>query len=130
MIGTVNTFSKWLVEQREDRDWSQNKLAEKMQLSQAAVSRVEAGLIPPTAKFCKKLAEVFGLPLETVYQRANLLPTKSKYDELQEEANELFSKLKDKRTALNLLRVLPRENEDEEKQTNRSGSGNGHTVPR
>jgi len=52
----VDTFSEWLVKERELRGRSQNKLAGKMNLSQAAVSRVEAGLIPPTAKFCKKLA--------------------------------------------------------------------------
>lgn len=48
-----------------------------MKLSQAAVSRVEAGLVPPTTKFCEGVAEVFDIPLETVLRKANILPPSS-----------------------------------------------------
>jgi transcriptional regulator with XRE-family HTH domain len=89
----MNKFGDWLVEQRELKGISQNKLAEKMNFSQAAVSRVESGKVSPTSDFIIAVAEALDMPLELVYRRGGLLPPKPERDEWVEKTSLLMSKL-------------------------------------
>lgn len=75
------TFADWLVRERVKRGWSQEQLAEKIGFSQAAVSRVESGETPATAKFANALAEAFDMGPTIVYSAAGLLPPVSEEDE-------------------------------------------------
>lgn len=131
LIYNINMdFSEWLVEEMGKREWSQSDLARKLKVTRGAVNNLLSGRSKtPDKKTMEEIARAFNVPLEVVYQKAKLLPTKSTRDELEEEATYLFSKLKDKQTALKVLRALGAE-DNEEKQTNRSGSGHGHAVPR
>lgn len=56
-------------------------LAEKIGFSQAAVSRVESGETPATAKFAVAIADALDVDTNVVFRAAGLLPPVSEEDE-------------------------------------------------
>ena len=58
-------LSKRLKELREERNWTQQKLAEKAKLSFNAITKIEQGAAKhPTLKTLLKLTEAFGIGLD------------------------------------------------------------------
>jgi transcriptional regulator with XRE-family HTH domain len=63
-------LAKRLKELRRERDWTQQKLAEKAGLSFNAITKIEQGAAKhPTLKTLIKLAEVFGIGLDELVGR-------------------------------------------------------------
>lgn len=53
---------------REDREWSQERLAAEAGLTQAQVATLEAGQGNPTLRTLVKLASAFGCPLRKLFE--------------------------------------------------------------
>jgi len=63
-------LAKRLKELRKERDWTQQKLAEKADLSFNAITKIEQGAAKhPTLKTLLKLADAFGVSLDALVGR-------------------------------------------------------------
>ena len=56
-----------LKEMRADRGWSQAALAEKLDVSRQTVISIENGKYDPSLPLAFRIARVFGLPIETIF---------------------------------------------------------------
>jgi len=57
-----------LKELRAERKWSQGDLAEKLDVSRQTVNSIERGKYDPSLPLAFKIAEVFGQPIEAIFQ--------------------------------------------------------------
>ena len=63
-------LAKRLKELRKERNWTQQKLAEKASLSFNAITKIEQGAAEhPTLKTLLKLADTFGISLDALVGR-------------------------------------------------------------
>jgi transcriptional regulator with XRE-family HTH domain len=63
-------LAKRLKELRKERNWTQQKLAEKASLSFNAITKIEQGAAEhPTLKTLLKLADAFGISLDALVGR-------------------------------------------------------------
>ena len=53
---------------RAERDWSQADLAERLDVSRQTINALETGKYDPSLPLAFKLARLFGLPIETIFQ--------------------------------------------------------------
>lgn len=53
---------------RAERDWSQADLAERLEVSRQTVNALETGKYDPSLPLAFKIARLFGLPIETIFQ--------------------------------------------------------------
>ena len=53
---------------RAERDWSQADLAQRLDVSRQTVNALETGKYDPSLPLAFKLARLFGLPIETIFQ--------------------------------------------------------------
>lgn len=73
------TFTDWLKEEMDKRQWKPSDLAEKAGVSDAALSRIlNKGDRQPGSDLCKKIAKAFGESPEKVFRLAGLLPEEEK----------------------------------------------------
>ena len=54
---------------RVGRGWSQVELAEKLGVSRQSVYAIESGKFDPSLPLAFKIAELFGQPIETIFER-------------------------------------------------------------
>lgn len=54
---------------RAERDWSQADLAEKLEVSRQSVNAIETGKYDPSLPLAFRIADLFGLPIESIFQR-------------------------------------------------------------
>ena len=52
---------------RAERDWSQQELAERLQVSRQSVNAIETGKYDPSLPLAFRIAELFGLRIEEVF---------------------------------------------------------------
>ena len=52
---------------RAERDWSQQDLAERLQVSRQSVNAIETGKYDPSLPLAFRIAELFGLTIEEVF---------------------------------------------------------------
>ena len=52
---------------RAERDWSQQDLAERLQVSRQSVNAIETGKYDPSLPLAFRIAELFGLTIEQVF---------------------------------------------------------------
>ena len=52
---------------RAVRDWSQTKLAEKLEVSRQSVNAIETGRYDPSLPLAFRIAELFELPIEEIF---------------------------------------------------------------
>ncbi|MEZ5961914.1 MAG: helix-turn-helix transcriptional regulator [Hyphomonadaceae bacterium] len=52
---------------RAERNWSQADLAEKLDVSRQSVNAIETGKYDPSLPLAFKIAKVFGLPIEQIF---------------------------------------------------------------
>lgn len=71
---THETLAAWLRRQLLRRDWTQADLARKSGLSQGRISDWLAGKRRPNPDSCDKLADVFGVDVDTVLSLAGHRP--------------------------------------------------------
>lgn len=59
-------------ELRADRGWSQAALADKLDVSRQTVISIENGKYDPSLPLAFRIARVFGLPIETIFDDENV----------------------------------------------------------
>jgi len=52
---------------RAERGWSQQDLAERLEVSRQSVNAIETGRYDPSLPLAFRIAELFGLPIEDVF---------------------------------------------------------------
>ena len=52
---------------RAERDWSQQELAERLEVSRQSVNAIETGKYDPSLPLAVRIAELFGLAIEEVF---------------------------------------------------------------
>lgn len=67
-------FVHWLVNELDDRGWSQRELARRAGISAAAVNQIISEQRLPTAEFCIDIARALRLSPEHVLRKAGYLP--------------------------------------------------------
>jgi putative transcriptional regulator len=53
---------------RAERGWSQNHLAERLEVSRQSVNAIETGRYDPSLPLAFRIAELFGLMIEEVFE--------------------------------------------------------------
>jgi transcriptional regulator with XRE-family HTH domain len=88
------TFTEWIEQELESREWRQANLARVMGASEGMVSMVLRGERKPGPDFCNGIAKAFGIPPEEVFRMAGLLPALPEQDdELARQLVESFKLL-------------------------------------
>ncbi|WP_379548490.1 helix-turn-helix transcriptional regulator [Qipengyuania sp. DSG2-2] len=54
---------------RAERDWSQQALADRLGVSRQSVNAIETGRYDPSLPLAFTIADVFGMPIEEIFQR-------------------------------------------------------------
>jgi len=54
---------------RAERDWSQQDLAERLEVSRQSVSAIETGRCAPSLPLAFRIADIFGLAIEDIFLR-------------------------------------------------------------
>ena len=54
---------------RAERDWTQSRLAEALQVSRQTVNVIEKGHYAPSLELAFRIAEVFDLSIEAIFER-------------------------------------------------------------
>ena len=54
---------------RAERNWSQQDLADRLGVSRQSVNAIEKGRYDPSLPLAFKIADVFGLPIEAIFQK-------------------------------------------------------------
>jgi putative transcriptional regulator len=57
-----------LTELRSKRNWSQGDLAERLDVSRQTINALERGRYDPSLPLAFKISELFGLPIEEIFQ--------------------------------------------------------------
>lgn len=52
---------------RAERAWSQQDLAERLEVSRQSVNAIETGRYDPSLPLAFKIADLFGLPIEDIF---------------------------------------------------------------
>jgi transcriptional regulator with XRE-family HTH domain len=68
------SFSEWIIDEVQKRDWSYSELARQAGMSSAQVSMVVNGRSNPGEKFCRGVAHAFRVSPDIVFRKAGLLP--------------------------------------------------------
>jgi putative transcriptional regulator len=54
---------------RAERDWSQADLADRLDVSRQSVNAIETGKYDPSLPLAFKIAALFGMPIEAIFER-------------------------------------------------------------
>ncbi|RVU04303.1 transcriptional regulator [Novosphingobium umbonatum] len=54
---------------RAEKGWSQQDLADRLEVSRQSVNAIETGKYDPSLPLAFRLADVFGLPIESIFLR-------------------------------------------------------------
>jgi putative transcriptional regulator len=54
---------------RAERGWSQQDLAEQLEVSRQSVNAIETGRYDPSLPLAFRIADVFGMTIEDIFQR-------------------------------------------------------------
>ena len=54
---------------RAERDWSQQDLADRLEVSRQSVNAIEKGRYDPSLPLAFKISDVFGLTIEEIFSR-------------------------------------------------------------
>jgi transcriptional regulator with XRE-family HTH domain len=87
------SFADWLLDEMNKQGLSQATLARKAGVSRAAISNVINGTRGLGVELCTAIAFAFGIPPETVFRAAGILPNRPGTDEDFEELKHLFSQM-------------------------------------
>lgn len=55
---------------RAERNWSQQDLAERLDVSRQSVNAIETGKYDPSLPLAFRIADLFAMPIETIFLRA------------------------------------------------------------
>ena len=60
---------------RAEREWSQGDLAERLEVSRQSVNAIETGRYDPSLPLAFRIAELFGLPIESIFTSPSKEPS-------------------------------------------------------
>jgi putative transcriptional regulator len=63
--------------QRAVKDWTQEELARRIGVTRKTVNTIENGIYVPSTVLALKMARVFGVPVEAIFQLAEPFPLES-----------------------------------------------------
>lgn len=108
LYSVMNSFGSWVLQEIDQRGWSQSELARRAHASRGSISNIVTGKRDPGPEMCGALARAFNYPPEFVFIKAGLLPSKEEMDPTLAEANKLISELpaEYQTQALALIRFL------------------------
>lgn len=125
----MSKFSDWVDQELIKRNWTRADLARMSGVSQTAFSLVWKGDRNPGSGLCEAISKALGIPAETVFRAAGLLPQISSNDAEWEEWKYELSKLTPEKRA-SFLRMMRAESEYEaEQQRLREASKRRKTGP-
>ena len=52
---------------RAEREWSQQELADRLEVSRQSVNAIETGKYDPSLPLAFRIADLFGLPIEAIF---------------------------------------------------------------
>ena len=52
---------------RAERDWTQSRLAQELEVSRQTVNAIETGKYDPSLPLAFKIAQLFGQPIESIF---------------------------------------------------------------
>jgi putative transcriptional regulator len=55
---------------RAERDWSQQDLAERLEVSRQSVNAIETGKYDPSLPLAFRIADLFDMPIEEIFLRS------------------------------------------------------------
>jgi len=111
MVTMDDSFVTWLIDELEDRGWSQRELARRSGLSATTVSQILTGQRDISPDVCLDFARALRLPPEDMLRRAGHLPPARDEDDIDAEARFLVQKLQD------ILPLLPAEQQQRVMET-------------
>ena len=90
----MDKFSKWLIDEMKQRDWSQSELARASGLTRQVISYyLVGGSKSPNPDALRAIASALQVSPETVYRAAGLLPSQPEADEMVEKLNYKITQL-------------------------------------
>lgn len=54
---------------RAERDWSQQDLAERLEVSRQSVNAIETGRFDPSLPLAFRISDIFAMPIEEIFLR-------------------------------------------------------------
>lgn len=98
-------FIAWLVQEMDQRGWSQSETARRGKISSQMINAVVNRQTGVGIPFCRGIAKAFGIPIEEVMRRAGLLPSGSEILPQLRALNERLLQLseEDRSAALGVL---------------------------
>lgn len=87
-------FNDWLLEQLQERQWSQADLSRASGLTSAAISKYINGRTPDESAL-RKIAHALKLPPELIYEKAGILPSKPELSPIKRKLAHLAQDLPD-----------------------------------
>ena len=54
---------------RAERDWNQQDLAQRLEVSRQSVNAIETGRYDPSLPLAFRIAELFEMPIEAIFER-------------------------------------------------------------
>lgn len=89
-VTPTTTFTNWLQEQLNLRNWTASDLAKRAEISEATLSRIlSKGDRDPGPKLCRGIAKAFGMEADEVFRLAGLLPEGKEFGGLSEVQREV-----------------------------------------
>lgn len=76
-MATHDEFTKWLLEELDQRGWSQAELARRSRITPTQISRILSGSRNPGTEALTAIAGALNVPPATLFQLAGVLPTES-----------------------------------------------------
>ena len=105
-------FITWLIDQMDRHGWNNSELARRAGIGPSGISMIINEQRAPGVDFCRAIARALGLPPETVFRQAGLLPPDANHDAPeQRELLYLFEQLpdEDRGLVLSMVRAVVRE---------------------
>jgi transcriptional regulator with XRE-family HTH domain len=101
----MKTNNQWVLEEIEQRGWSQADLARRCKSPNATISHILDGSRNIGFDMANSLSHAFKMPLETVYRKSGLLPNIGMIDPEEEKIKYILSQMSpiDKERALSLI---------------------------
>ena len=83
----METFTDWLLNEMNKREWSQAELARKCNTTTATISRIINGERRIGNDIATAIAQAFHIPADEVFRQAGLLPPQPDTDPVLDELN-------------------------------------------
>jgi transcriptional regulator with XRE-family HTH domain len=92
--GGINVFAKRLVQLREEHDWTQQQVADKIGVSRSTYAHYELGRRSPDQDITERIMSLYGVSEDFLKGRTNVRAISGEIDVLEEEWGEVLNVLR------------------------------------